>query len=391
MKRTGIFLILLTAFIFKIYATEIYNKEADYIAYIPEDWTLHNGENPLDFTFVSEDQSMGMRIYCYDKDQFETPAQILEKGTSDLSGKASTAPFTYSGSEAIIADVDFKDGDGHFRGWFLALNGAKHDYLVLTFTAQNLYQTNLPTLLSTIDSISFGLENRYMPGVISQMYYPYSGNPEKRREIMIPFAGNKVSLLIDQSTEEASQIVIEREAKVLSTLAVKGEELFYLGWIRYYRLVYRDNKVRLKEFSENIHPFLKGKSDSEKAKMLLVWVQSFRYTRTQDTISDFRAPTTAIHNMEGDCDVRAIIYTILLNYEGIDAVFLVSNKYKHALSAVDIPGKGIRYTFNKKGYLMAETTVKDLSLGFIDQEHKDPSKWVPIFFKGDKARSGASK
>jgi hypothetical protein len=70
-------------------------------------------------------------------------------------------------------------------------------------------------------------------------------------------------------------------------------------------------------------------------------------------------------------------YIILLRQLGFDAILLVSEKYNHAMAAVDIPGEGARFDFEGKGYLVAELTGK-AAIGLIDKEMADPAFWLPV-------------
>jgi hypothetical protein len=58
---------------------------------------------------------------------------------------------------------------------------------------------------------------------------------------------------------------------------------------------------------------------------------------------------------------------------------MVSSEYSHSLTGVAVEGKGAHYYYEGSEYLIAETT-DNVSIGLIDQDMADPSKWMGIKF-----------
>ncbi len=177
----------------------------------------------------------------------------------------------------------------------------------------------------------------------------------------------------DQKEIAATQVLIEREARILASYEEKEKRVE--AWQRYYRMIYRDNYHRLDKlylFLENI--FRTGVADLPRD--LLAWVQGFSYSRT-GTLADLQSPLSSALTRTGDCDSRALLYTMLLNRFKIDALLLVSSRYSHSLAGVNIPGQGARINFDDNSYLIAETTDQ-VDLGLIDRDMADPSGWIPV-------------
>jgi hypothetical protein len=194
---------------------------------------------------------------------------------------------------------------------------------------------------------------------------------------------------------EASEIVIEREAAVLTDYKPEteaGKE----AWQRFYRLIYRDSYSRLNYFASLLSEELKNVreapgsgeapgrgADRREAvpKRLLSWLQGFEYIRTWGT-SDLISPLTAAASGQGDCDTRALLYIILLNHYGIDSALMVSSVYGHAMAAVDTPGNGARINVGGRPFLVAETT-ENIGIGMIASDMADPANWliVPLMEK----------
>jgi len=161
-----------------------------------------------------------------------------------------------------------------------------------------------------------------------------------------------------------------------------NSELAADAWTRYYKLIYRDNYSRLKRISRIVDSEIADDFESlsplDKSSLLLKWIQGFDYVRT-GTLSDLMGPIDTVFKEAGDCDSRALLYTMLLEYNGIDSILMVSSEYSHSLTGVAVKGKGAHFNFSGVNYLIAETTA-NVSIGLIDSTMADPSKWMGIKF-----------
>jgi transglutaminase-like putative cysteine protease len=181
-----------------------------------------------------------------------------------------------------------------------------------------------------------------------------------------------LELALDREEGGATQVLIEREARILAA----DEILSLEAWSRYYRVIYRDNSQRLVEFSRQLRTALQGLEPRAQAEELLDWIQGFHYYRT-GTLSDLTSPLTCLATGAGDCDSRALLYVTFLHQIGIDAVLLVSTEYRHSAVAVDVQGTGARLTIGEKSYVFAEVTDQ-VALGLVDRSMADPAGWIPI-------------
>ena len=184
----------------------------------------------------------------------------------------------------------------------------------------------------------------------------------------------------DRNEVDAARILIEREARVL--IQYTDSELSDSAWARYYRLIYRDNYNRLRRIASIVNREISEDFESlsplEKSSVLLTWIQTFEYIRT-GTLSDFMSPIDTVMEAAGDCDSRALLYIILLEYNSIDSILMVSSEYSHSLAGVAVDGGGAHYYHEGSEYLIAETT-DNVSIGLIDRTMADPSKWMGITF-----------
>jgi hypothetical protein len=206
-------------------------------------------------------------------------------------------------------------------------------------------------------------------------------------------AGRKAQYGYDSASLEAAQVVIRREDRVLKVYAQlyaeKDQEVALEAWKRFYRVAWRDSYSRLDEIafraaraaeeSWNESNPAAGKMPPEYlAAKTLEWVQGFVYKRSDDG-TDFINPFQAAVTGTGDCDSRALLHAIVLQHAGVDAALMVSSKFSHALTACDVPGKGARFPFDGKKWLVAETTDR-VGIGLIDDKMSEISEWMGVRF-----------
>jgi len=171
---------------------------------------------------------------------------------------------------------------------------------------------------------------------------------------------------------------VEREARILSPYGTLSRELFEAAWRRYFRVIYRDSFMRLQPLAGQIRTRLEADRVPrvDYPGEILAWLQGFDYERTGG-LSDFLAPLSCVVGSAGDCDSLALTYVILLHHLDFDAIAMVSDRYAHALAAVDVPGPGARFEFEGRQWLVAELT-DDVELGQIAAEMADPAWWIGV-------------
>lgn len=346
--------------------------EYGYYISLPESWEVLDAAQPQLISFTDSDHVAVFQIKTFDGSAFQNPKQMCEQMKTALKAQGDVSGFPYNGRDAVLADFTFDAGGYVARGYFVFINGSEYDTVLIGFTGKQYYDRFQQLLLSCIDSFSGSRETRLQPGPISQFYYPVPG--DALSPVSIPVLGTSQRIRLDRNTIEASQVVIEREAKVLGKYKQDRDE----AWSRYYRMIYRDNYARLEPIFRAVERVVEqqGLSREEIPRKLLSWIQSFTYTRT-NSLSDLLSPVATAVEQTGDCDSRGLLYASILHHLGIDAILLVSSKYKHSVVGVDTPGKGARYPFEGTQYLIAETSDQ-VSIGLIPQEMSAREGWLAI-------------
>jgi len=345
--------------------------------YLPEGWGVL-GNTPDKVTFTDPSQAAYLQIKQYPGSRFKTAEAIYRFVLSRIHAQGEGEKFVYESRDAWFGNITFSASGFKYKGFITCINDQNTDFVVLSFSTVNKFDLFHDFILSSMDSFACDDAGRLSPGVVSQYYYPVPGSD---KSIGYHTIGNKkVLFTYDKHELEASQVVVEREARILVTYT--KSKLIDTAWIRYYRILFRDNYRRLDSTAQVLSQHLASNflstSNLEKSSLLLSWIQDYKYYRT-GTLSDFLSPVTCLVQEKGDCDSRALLYIILLKHYGIDAILMVSSVYSHSLAGVAVDGKGARFTLNKVPYLIAETTAP-VSIGLIDQKMADPAKWLGIDF-----------
>ncbi|MDR2304287.1 MAG: hypothetical protein LBE10_06840 [Treponema sp.] len=362
---------------------------------LPPDYRYSGGDGKSRFSFTSE-TGLALDLAVYRGNYTSVEAMASDAGRR-LGNKGDNSSFEYHGKKAVMMRLDFTDNaDKNSRktGWGLSIEMAKSEMegdasgslpLLLALSYGPEGDNSLELLkLSVLDSLSPSVaENRY-PGPVSDFSYPRGEKVKKA------LAGTYLDAQFGESDAEAAQALIDREFVVLKRYAASGR--WQEAWIRFYRAIYRDSWERLIDASFQLERLWNVRSpeigrtvnddidaqNRDFAGLALEWVQNFIYER--DLMgSDFVNLVTAIQEGRGDCDSRAMLWSIILAQSCIPAGIMVSRDYSHAMGLADLKGPGARFP-GGKSYMVAETTAH-VSIGMIDRERSDIAQWLAVMFE----------
>lgn len=399
MKHTerfaALILILGTAFfcLAPASAEQLWSDEGFYID-LPEGFELAGGDAQNQFAFLSPDKGLEVDLFRYDRTRYADAASLAADVLRKIGSTGGSEAFSYENRPSVLAELSFSLNGSAKKGYALAVEGraaapgsgaanagpasgsglppakAERHTIILAYTDAARLEAYGDLILSSLDSFSADALALRHPGPLSQYLFAF---PAKRSEKKsISFKGSTFQVGWNKDEAQEQEDMAGREFRVLQAYG-QNASLWRPAWIRAYRMIYRECAASLDEFAAQIDPLLPDDS-TDAARELLFWVQGFSYERDQKG-SDFVAPMDAAYASRGDCDSRAMVMAILLRRRGIDSVLMLSNEYQHAMLGIDVPGGGQRFPFNKKQYLVAETTAK-VGLGMIAQEQADWSKWI---------------
>lgn len=374
MNKPLIFLFLLIVSSSPLFSDRIEVPSGEYEINIPVGWTIYDQSNLEELSFISDNLSTMLQISYFPGDRFENLDSMYNQLLSELNPQGEESLFPYLEWDAWMADLVFTLSGQEYRGWFLLLNGDEKDYMLMLFTPVEQYEENFPWILSALDAFSPGSYSTRAPGPVSTLLQ--AGESISSNHVL-RLGEKSLSFQFDMIAMELTQELIEREAKLLYQYSV-NEPLFRLAWDRYYNLIYRDNYSRIESLCKSLEPSLKGMSDYEREVFLLNWIQSFSYS-SSNTFSDLLSPLASAVETRGDCDSLSLLYLMILEYFGIEGVFIVSEVYSHAMAAVPSDAEGASFMYQGQRYVVAEMTDQ-VSLGQIAASMADMSKWQIISF-----------
>ncbi|MDC7231614.1 MAG: hypothetical protein PQJ58_00155 [Spirochaetales bacterium] len=376
MKKTVLAVLLLISFSLNLSAGEWYLGDSGCSAFLPEGWTIFSREDRDRISFISPEGDVIYQVSVYPGDLYASDTLMMEDHLAGLTIlEADQSQFLYRGRSCSLADLTLDSEGIPVRGWFLFIDREDYDYYLTAITSPDNYERALPLILSCLDGFSPDEESRKQPGAVSTLIRSAGGSD--RRDVL-EFPLGALEYTWNDVTEEAGRLLIEREAAILS--GYNTPEVFDEAWKRYYQLIYRNSAGDLDDLARQLERVLSDLDDTEKAKILLQWLQDFEYGST-DRFSDLMTSTESLLARTGDCDSLAIIYITLLNKMGVPSLLMVSREFSHAMAAVAVPAEGAGFSFENQRFVVAEMT-KNVALGQIAAEMADISKWVIIPFEG---------
>lgn len=352
------------------------NPVFGYSVDLPVGWVEADTSDAQHVGFLSPNADAMIQIIALDPATGASGLEIADYMYEEIGATGEREPFEYLARSAALSDVEFRTGALTVRGYLVTIDGRAADYAILAFAATESYEAAHDHLLSAIDSFSIGEESRYYPGPISQFFYPFPA-PDGRMQ-SVPFLGAPMPFAVDPGAEDASAVLVDREARILEPYGALDRETFSDAWRRFFRMIYRDNYMRLEPVAREIDRRLQadGVPRVDYPHEILAWLQGFDYNRTGG-LSDFLPPISCLVTESGDCDSLAMTYVILLHHLEIDAILMASERYAHALAAVDAQGGGARFEFEDRQWLVADLTA-DVALGQINASMADPQGWIGV-------------
>jgi hypothetical protein len=373
MKSVFLLLLLVPVFAF---ADPLYSPTWGFSLDLPEGYRFIEGNGKDRFSFAGPG---GIRfdLLVYDG-IYKTQEELIDDVYRRLQNRGDADFFRYHNRQAAVLELDFAES----AGWGLCVElgySTGDSPPMLLALSYSPVDGNTPELfhLSALDSIVPSGEDRYYPGPITEYSYP-RGEARRRK-----LAGSGITAMIRENDAEASQVLIEREFRVLENYL--SSEHWREAWIRYYRLIYRDSRDRIADAAAALvrnwktDRYGSDEAKRELAQKVLTFVQGFRYERNPEG-SDFVNLVSAVTEGRGDCDSRAMLWAVILANADIRSAIMVSRQYGHAMGLAELTGTGARFEAGGTEWLVAETTA-NVDIGLIAQDVSDAALWLGIVFE----------
>ncbi len=348
-----------------------------YAVDLPEGWRMIEGAEGSVQSFADPSRTALLQVFSFASGSFASSEELARVIGERLGAKGEGAAYLYSGADATIADLRFAAGRTPARGYAVFLRGDPTDYALLAFAPEASFWQHHDALLSALDSFCPQARLGNAPGPVAQFASPFPA--QREGSVTIAVGGHTLTVPTGADEQDAGQDLVEREARILAAETRR----FLPAWQRFFRVIYRDNLLRLASVGEQLAVVLSDLEPRARAEALLAWIQGFRYART-GTVSDLSSPLRCLAEAAGDCDSRALLYVMLLHHMGLDAVLLVSTEYRHSAVGVAVEGAGARISAAGRSYVFAEVTDK-VALGLVASDQADPKGWIPVVLPGQPA------
>ena len=369
--KTMFFLWILSGSVL-IYAYEVRISPTQGSIDIPVGWVVYDNSQPGRISFANPDRSVIFQVTAYPGEDYSDDRLMMESHLEELDLLGTDySRFLYQGRSVSLAECSFNSAGSDIHGWFLFIDREDYDYYVTAITPESLYQESFPWMISCLDSFSPDWEGRSIPGPVSTMFASGDSTTES---VILEISGRRIPFSYDSLKNQSVQILIEREAALLSSYKDPGE--FAEAWKRYYQLIYRASQSDLEPLSLSLKSILKGQDSVQKSETLLSWLQGFTYG-SSESFSDLLSPLSALQKHTGDCDALALLYNIILTDMDIPALLMVSYIYSHSMGAAGVDKKGAGFEYKGTRYIVAEMTKK-VDLGLISQDMAVIENWVII-------------
>ena len=386
-------------------ALAVNNPVFDYSLDLPIGWVEADNTDPAHVGFFSPNADAMIQVIAIEADGSRSGVAIAESMLHTMDADGEPVAFGFQGYPAALSDVRFVTSGMPARGYLVTISADGTEFVLLAFAIDesgapprgaarspggsgppgattpsggsgSAYDAAHDHLLSAIDSFAIGESGRLAPGPISQFFHPFPA-PDARPaplgffDVPIPFA-------VDPHELDATAMLVEREARLLAPYGALDAQTAYQAWRRYFRMIYRDNFLRLDGVAAGIGDALASRRTPrvDYPREVLSWLQGFDYTRAGG-VADFLPPLLCLVGREGDCDSLAMTYVIILHHLGFDAILMVSDRFAHAVAAVDVLGPGARFDFEGRRWLIAELTAP-VEIGQIAASMADPAGWIGV-------------
>ena len=363
-----------------VYAELLSSNTYGYSIDLPEGFVLSNStRDGKSYQFENLLYPVQVIIKVYDKREFVSVQNAMEKTMQRISANYETADITWRNSDCTLSQFEMTLENVIYSGWgvCVALPEDKGYFTMLSYSTSKEYE---PVILSAVDSIFIDNGSFFETGPVTAFAFPLT----QEKNVQLEIDDVIVNTVLDEDDIAANEFVIEREFKVLC-LYVESD-LGISAWKRYYRQIYRDAFGRLKRPAFDIYATLSSfASESDKninvflAEKLLSWTQGFKYDRNFSKSDISSIPGVLSGELSSDCDSRSLLLAILLHQMNMDTVLFVSSVYSHAMLGVDLNLAGAKIDVNGKNYLLGETTAH-VPIGRVAQEMSVTENWIPVTF-----------
>ncbi|MEZ4946851.1 MAG: hypothetical protein R2804_15040 [Cyclobacteriaceae bacterium] len=127
---------------------------------------------------------------------------------------------------------------------------------------------------------------------------------------------------------------------------------------------------------------------NEFAKLIVSFVQDIPYSYVTSGPCDktdhpcrgnerfgILSPVEFLYTLSGDCDTRSVLLYSILKHFGYDSLIMISNEYRHAMIAINLPASGDHIIHKGKKFYFWETTNTGWLPGMLPPDTNNIAYW----------------
>ena len=381
--RTLFSLLVFLVSVLPVGAEILYSEQQDFYVDPPIGWIFYEDPTPQHFLIRNAEGSAFLEIFNQDTQgaKADPASNVTEKAKSVLASLGATGEgelFSWSGQESWLGNLTYKAGPYPVQAILLVTRNQSNYLTGLAYCGAKDFDNQVDVLQSALNSLALGETGRKDIGPLSA-YFRQTGPEEDLDQKSLTGLPSSFIMSYSKTTDESIQAVMERESRVVAPMV--QTRFLNAAWSRFYRQIYRELYSSLLPLSQYWKTLVrKGTvSGASLPQTMMSWIQSFEYSR-KGGVTDLSTPWQTLSSQSGDCDSRCLLYLALLEQTGTKGILMVSVKYSHAMTALELAGTGARFPMDNKNWLVAELTdnVNKPSLGMIPKEYSDPNQWLGI-------------
>jgi len=191
-----------------------------------------------------------------------------------------------------------------------------------------------------------------------------------------------LSYVMTSNTSEASK---ELRNKIYSQ-----ERNYEKYWRNIYYELYNADKESISFLQDSLQQIATQYqlNRNEFAKLIVSFVQDIPYNYVMPGPCDrtdhpcmgnerfgILSPVEFLYTLTGDCDTRSVLLYAVLKHFGYNSLIMISNEYRHAMIAIDLPASGDHIIHKGKKFYFWETTNTGWLPGMLPPDTNNITYW----------------
>ena len=161
-------------------------------------------------------------------------------------------------------------------------------------------------------------------------------------------------------------------------------------WRNVYYALYTEDQQAISFLQDSLQNIAarNNLSRNELARLIVSFVQDIPYSYVVQESCEVRdrpcrgnekfgilSPVEFLYSLSGDCDTRSVLLYSVLKHFGFSPLIVISNEYRHAMIAIDIPAAGDHILHKGRKFYFWETTSTGWLPGVLPPDTNNVDYW----------------